>query len=511
MNFMNAMQKEINKEKSFTENGAVAYASSGKKALDFSFNLTGYRNAPANQIQSDFEDAWYENPLVAMKMLFWVRDCRGGAGERRIFRECMKWLANNKPEYAKVVLKLVPEYGRYDDWWSLLSTDIKEYVIDCTDEQLEKDILNSNREKPISLLAKWMPSLKASSKETQKNAEILRDGLGMYPSQYRKSLSALRKYLDVVEQKMSAKEWGEINYNTVPSRANLIYNGAFLRNDEERRRKYLSDLASGKGNAKINAGVLYPAEIVHAYSYTNYWDRAVKDYGETLEQLWKNLPQMEISNSLVVRDGSGSMMGRSGEICPLDVATSLAIYMSEHNSSVWKDKFITFSSKPKFVDLSNCKTLHDKIGLANKEAECSNTDIESTMMLILATAIDNKCTQEEMPERIIIISDMQFDSATYPGWGEFSIPSQTLFEKIADTYKAVGYKMPKIVFWNVAAKVNGTIPMQENELGVTLLSGYTVQLMKMVMSDELDPYKALLETINAERYDDVEEAIKPLL
>ena len=256
----------------------------------------------------------------------------------------------------------------------------------------------------ISGLGKWLKSENTSSPESRRIAKIIRNSLNITPKQYRKILSRLRAELGVVEQKISAKEWKAIDYSSVPSQANLKYNNAFLRNDEERRRAYLNSLI--KGETKINAGTLQPHEIVAKYVSGGSWGRqSVKSYDETLEQLWKALPNVSLENALVVRDGSGSMtMGYGSKVKPLDVATALAVYMADHNTGIWKDKFITFSNRPKLIDLSNCATLRDKLCHTYSYDECENTNIEATMMLVLKTAVTNHCTQDEMPQRIIICS-----------------------------------------------------------------------------------------------------------
>ena len=236
-----------------------------------------------------------------------------------------------------------------------------------------------------------------------------------------------------------------------------------------------------------------------------WWDGEVRDYDATLEEMWKALPNISVEDSLVVRDGSGSMTCRigNGRTTCLDVSTALAVYCSEHNSSEWRNKFITFSSSPKFVDLSKCKTLRDKLKRCYAEDDISNTNIEATMRLILKTAIDNNCSQEDMPKNIIIISDMQFDAKASGRWG-FNW-DKTLFEEISDEYNRHGYKLPRICFWNVASRSFNTIPMQNNELGLVLCSGFSVVNMKMFMSGEINPYKVLLEQINNKRYDVIEE------
>lgn len=366
----------------------------------------------------------------------------------------------------------------------------------------------------ISGIGKWLKSENTSSPESRRLAKIIRNGLGLTPKQYRKMLSTLRKYGNVVETYASSNNWSEINYSAVPSQANLRYKNAFMRHDEERRRAYLESLV--KGEAKINAGTLQPHEIVAKYNPHSWWGGKVEisNYDETLEQLWKALPDITVENALVVRDGSGSMTCKGyGGAEPLAVASASAIYIADHNTGIWKDKFITFSQKPKLIDLSNCKTLRDKLVETYAHDECENTNIEATMDLVLQTAIANHCTQDELPARVIIVSDMGFDSATttYEGWQRNPV-DESLFDGIARKFEAAGYLMPKIVFWNVnQGNVKGGIPMQQNKLGVVLMSGYSTQLMTMAMSGETDPYKVLLETISVERYDPVEVAVKDVI
>lgn len=499
MNFFESMKSTLNENKTTTDNGAIAYETAGKKLLDFNFEVSGFRNESEFTIKNNFMDVFYEDRMTAIKYLFMLGDCRGGLGERRTFKTCFEWLADQQPEIAKAALNLIPEYTRWDILTELTErTDaIGETAIEIVKNQLEYDIQNMNNGRPISLLSKWMPSIKSSKYHIDAGRKMAKN-LGMIQKNYRKTLSSLRKYLDVVEVKMCAKKWDEIKYETVPSKANLIYNGAFLRNDEKRRREYLDSL--NKGQTKINASVLQPHEITYKY-------RCIRSSNDTLEALWKALPDLTVENTLVVRDGSGSMTwtscGSSGAT-PLDVATALAIYMAEHNSGGWKDKYITFSSNPEIVDLSNCKTLKEKVHYSAKFNDCSNTDIYKTMKLVLETAIKNKMKQSDMPKRIVICSDMQFDGTKHH-------LNQSLFDSIAKEFEQYNYRLPKICFWNLAGSVKNTIPMQENELGLVLCSSFSIQNLKMFMSGETDPYKVLMEAINSERYLPVEMAIKDVI
>jgi len=507
MSFMNDLKTTLDENSySVTENGALGFSTSGKKLLDLNFAVTSFRNKSDKAIEDAFAKAFYEDKLLALKWLFFARDREEGIGERRLFRVCLKWLAAEQPEIAKAVFNLAPFYGRFDDMWCLLDTDLKADVIAYVIMQLDDDKMNMANNKPISLLAKWMPSSNASSKETKRLAKIIYASLGMTEKHYRKTLSALRKYLDVIEIKMSAKEWNGIDYNKVPSRANLIYNGAFLRNDEERRRAYLAALERGDKNVKINGSVNFPHDIVHKYKSGH---RTLKSLDTTLEQLWKELPDFVNGqgNTICVADGSGSMTSTIGgtSVTALTVANALAIYFAEHSSGQFKDKYITFSSRPQFVDFSNAKTLREKISIAVRNNEIANTNIKATFDLILKTAVDNNLSQDEIPANVLILSDCEFDSMVTGS------RDKTLFRNIEQKWIDAGYKMPRCVFWNICSRT-GTLPVNQHEnFPVALVSGFSPAICKMVLSGELDPFKCLLEQLNSERYQIVEEAVKEVI
>ena len=513
MSFMNAIQNTLNDEFniSISENGAIGYRTSGKELLDLNFAVASLRGASEQEIIDKFTKAFFEDKILAMKWLFFARDVRGGLGERRLFRVILKNLVENNPEMIIPVINLIPEYGRYDDLWCLLDNqESAKVVYNIVDEQLIEDLHNMKKNKPISLLAKWMPSINASSEKTKKYAKQIYKTLGLTEREYRQILSRLRKYLDVVERKMSAKDWSEIKYEAVPSKANLIYSDAFLKNDEERRKEYLEKLK--KGETKINASTLYPHDIVHKYSG---WYCRLGNKDSTIEALWKALPDtvQGCGNTIVVADGSYSMtsnIGGNTTVTALDVANALAIYFAEHSSGEFKDKYITFSERPQLVDFSKADSLHDKLRIALIYDECANTNIEKVFDLILTTAIKHNMRQEDMPKNILIISDMEFDSCATSGdsdiWSR-NRPNQRLFEIIAQRYADAGYQLPRLVFWNVNSRTD-TIPVKENELGVALVSGFSVNIVKMVMSNKLDPYECLLETLNSERYAPIEKALR---
>lgn len=510
MSFMENLKNTLGEEfnVSVTENGAIGYRTTGKELLDLNFSVSSLRNVTDATIEQRFAKAFFEDKLLAIKWLFYAGDVRGGLGERRLFRVGMKYLAKNEYDFAIKLVPLVAEYTRWDNLLPLLDTKLTNVVSKVLKSQLNSDMENMSKNKPISLCAKWMPSANASSKETKRYAKKLIEGFGVTERQYRKMLSALRSYTNVVEVKMSNREWSAIDYAAVPSRANLIYNAAFLRNDEERRRKYLASLE--KGTTKINAGVLFPHDIVHRYTNGGY-RIVVKNTDTTLEQLWKALPDYvkENGNTICVADGSGSMTSNVGNtnVSCLDVANALAIYFAERSSGQFKNKYITFSEHPRLVDFSKCNTLRDKIGVALSHDEVANTNIEAVFDLILSTAIKSNMKQEEMPANILILSDMEFDAATSRSWGQSSRVNKKLFSVIAQRYKEHGYKLPRLVFWNICSRTS-TIPVKQNELGVALVSGFSPAIVKMVLSNQTDPYECLLEQLNSERYAPVENAIK---
>lgn len=509
MDFMKSLKEQFDNRMQTTENGALGYATTGKALLDINFKVSSLRQMKEQEIINLFIDAYYEDPVAAMKWLFYLRD-REGLGERRSFRIIIEYLGReeNKPEMVKDLLALIPEYGRWDDLWGMYDTCLKKDIIKLVSYQLEQDVYNMNNNKQISLLAKWMPSLTAHSPKTKQLAKSMAHDLNMKEKEYRKTLSGLRKHLDIVERKMSAKEWDKINYSTVPSRANLLYNNVFLKNDEERRREFLQALERGDKDLKINASVLFPHDIVHRYSTYHGWYTGIKPVDTTLEELWKALPDFVNGNgnTICVADGSGSMYTpiRGTTIPALTVANALAIYFSERCSGQFKDKYITFSCNPKFVNFKYAKTLQEKIKIALRHGEVANTNVEAVFDLILKTAVENNMTQEDIPQNILILSDMEFDSATS---GRMD---KTLFEEIELKYLLYGYKLPRLIFWNILSRT-GTIPVKQNDLGVALVSGFSPAIVKMVLSNSTDPYECLLEQLNDDRYKPVEEIAKKYL
>lgn len=503
MSFIDKLKNTLNNDlnESYTENMALGYRTTGKNLLDLHFSVASLRGASERDIINAFAKAYFDDKKMAVKWLFYARDIRGGLGERRLFRVILKHLSANAEIPFVELLNLVPEYGRFDDLFCLLDTEYCDKVINIIKTQLNKDIEGQKSGRSVSLLAKWLPSINTSSATTRAAGKLVASKLNMTEPKYRKTLSSLRKYIDVVECKMSSNQFDEIDYSAVPSKANVIYKDAFLRHDELRRRAFLQNLE--RGETKINANVIYPHEIVHAYCSRS----SVMQYDETLEQMWKALPdvvknQDGADNSIVVADGSGSMLSYiGGATCTaLSVANALAIYFAERSIGQFANKYITFSMNPQLVDLSRGNNLREKIQIALAHSEVANTDIYKVFQLILKTAVNNKMAQNQLPKNIIIVSDMEFDFCA-------ANANEKLFNTINKDYKRYGYKLPRLVFWNVNSRT-GTIPVKENSLGVALVSGFSTSIFNMVLSNEIDPYKCLLNVLNVDRYEVIENIMK---
>ena len=517
MDFFNEMRNEalnnVQYNMSVTENGALGFATTGKYLLDMNFKVASMRRMSIEEIKNIFSLAYMEDSRLAILWLFYIRDIREGLGERRLFK-CLlpEILKDIKEENANKLIDLISEYGRFDDLYCVVEEcpSYIDYVAKLFKDQLSNDIDNMEKGKSISLLAKWLKSEKASSKVSRDLAFKTMHMLGLTPRKYRKLLSKMRAYLNVVEVKMTSNNWGEIKYEHVPSKASLNYKNAFTKHDKERYEQFINKV--NKGEAKINASTLYPHEIVAKYINSGGWSYDVKSsIDNTLEALWKNLPDTvgNDSRTLVVADGSGSMTTYVGgsKVRALDVANALAIYFAERAQGPYKDKYITFSSSPKFVDFTktNCKSLRDKISYALKHDEVANTNIEKVFQLILDTAIKNKCSQDEIPNNILILSDMEFDSCASSNSG-YGI-NKSLFQTISNKYEEAGYKLPRLVFWNLNSRT-GTIPVIQNDLGVALISGFSTNLVKMVLDGETDPYKCLVKILESDRYKSVSEALQ---
>ena len=510
-NFMNMVKGSM---KVSTENGAKGYLSTKNALVDINYKIPYLRkNANSNIIYSeDYFPALQENEKYALRWLMYLRDIRGGLGERDSFITiiaCMSNEKNNKiRNFANKLILNIPEYGRWDDvikiYFKTTNNYTKQLIEDMISKQLRKDLKNVNiwnkdnnaKIENVSLLGKWMPSINTSSDKSKNMAKVfVRKLFKGNNKNYRKSLSKIRKYLDVVERKMCNNTWDKITYSAVPSKASMIYRNAFIKHDTDRYNSYIEDVKAGK--SIIHAGTLSLYDIPHIYKCR------FKNVDNTLEEQWKEIKKpSHFENTIVVRDGSGSMWVDAGNssVSALDVADGVSIYMAQNNATKgFKNKMITFSKNPKYIDISGCNSLLECLKTLQLHDDCSNTNLERVFDLILDTAVENHLKSEELPN-VLIISDMEFDEA-------ISNNTDTLFEVIQKKYEDQGYKLPKLIFWNVNSRSNA-IPMKENDNGVILVSGFSNSIANMVCSNELDPFKALKEILNNPRYSRIDSIIK---
>ena len=521
---MNEFQQTLNRVNNFqqTENGATGYSTTGNDLVDLNFRVPSNHNNVKEEDIKKFIQVLKDDLVTGLKWMFYLRDIREGLGERDSFVSFFWVLNKYNPEVACKVLPLIPEYGRWKDVIDILagvpdsspldSSPLAECIYALIEKQVREDVSNMALGKPISLLAKWLPSVN-STKRSRTLARRVSKHLILTFESYRKMLSALRRYIDVTEVKTCGGKWNEIDYNKVSSNANARYLNSFMRHDPERRQKYLDALSSPVASgAVMHASNLYPHEIYAKYSeaHRGYYGVEVNE-DQGIEALWANLKNIDtVGNTMVVVDNSGSMVTniKGSKIMAIDVARSLGVFFSERCIGEFKDKVIEFSAKPRYIDLTDCHSLADKYNTLNKYDDCSNTNLEKVFDLLLKTAIDCNLPQSELPQRILIVSDMEFDGATniYGSHNEVMAKYQTLFESIKTKWSKYGYTMPNIVFWNVNSRTN-TIPVTANECGVTLVSGYSVNNVKMVLSGDVNPWTALKSVLESDRYNAIDTAL----
>ena len=469
-----------------TENLALAYKSTFSHLLDFFGNAGALRKRNDDEVIQLFTKAFAEDKLLALKTLFYIRDVRGGQGERKTFRTILKWLASNYPEIVRKNLLNVPLYGRWDDVYSLFGTELEKDAMIAMTTQLATDWHNMKEEKNVSLLAKWLKSENTSSKESVALAHTLREFLGWNSKKYRKTLSKLRKYIDVVEVKMCAREWNDINFEQVPSKATLNYRKAFEKKAGETYKEYLSKVE--KGEAKINASAVFPYDILRTVVENSQSATSLK----AADLQWKALPNFVEGDvkGLVIADTSGSMHG-----LPLYVAVSLAIYFAERNLGPFKDVFMTFSQNPCFHRLVGNNLLEKYKNLDDGGWDC-NTNLQAAFDLILRTAVSGHVPQKDMPSILFIVSDMQFDIAS-------SSNDKTNFEVMKEKFERAGYKLPKVIWWQVDSRQDN-VPIKFSDAGVALVSGSHPSILKKICSAKyLTPLDLMLSAITDKRYDAV--------
>jgi hypothetical protein len=461
---------------SYTENGMATNSTSLNLCVDLFFQIGAMRGQDKTRLINAFTKAFGENPLTAMRLLFWARDVRGGAGERQIFRDIIEYLAKNRTEVLGKNLHLVSEFGRWDDLLVLIGTPLENQALG-----LYAEALNTKN----GLAAKWAPRPNIGNRERKRWASALRKYLGMSPKDYRKMLV---ENSNTVEQLMCAKEFTKIDYSKLPSKAMSDYMKAFSKNDLVRFQEYLNSVE--KGEAKINAGAVYPYDIVKSLKQGNSKGANVQ---------WEALPNY-LENSkerfLPVVDVSGSMecpAGQNPNVTCMDVSISLGLYISQRNVGPFQDAFVTFSSSPSLQYLKG--SLSERYNQLRRAEWGMSTNIQAVFDLILNKAMASKVSEDEMPTMVLILSDMEFN---YAGGRNWNPTAQQMIER---KYAEAGYTMPKIVYWNIQSRGDNNKPVQFDKDGTALVSGFSPALLtNLLAGKEMTPLSMMMSVIDSERY-----------
>ena len=477
------LKKEANR--AYTENGAVTYRSTQSQCLDLFAAIGGLRRESGEEITDRFLRAYAEDADLAMKTLFFARDVRGGIGERRVFRTILRWLADHEPQSAVKNIPYIAEYGRYDDLLTLLGTACESAALEYIRMQLAADRAALEADQPVSLLSKWLPSVNASNPDTVRHAKHIARALGMNDAEYRRVLSALRAKIRIIENNLRERDY-TFDYAKQPSKAMFKYRKAFLRNDGERYSAFMDRVAGGE--EQLHTAALTPYEIISPLLDRG---RLSDQERKAVDATWRVQEDFTGGeNALVVIDGSGSMYG-GADPRPAAVALSLGIYYAERNTGMFRNHFITFSENPRLVEIQG-QDICEKVRYCRQFNEVANTNIQKVFELILRTAVRNRVSQADMPEKIYIISDMEFDCCAAGG-------SLTNFEYARELFARHGYQLPEVVFWNVASR-NRQQPVTVSDAGVALVSGCSPRIFSMLKAGILSPYAFMLDVLGSERY-----------
>lgn len=479
MNFSDVMKQESVKK--YTENGAMAYDRLNGSLITLFAQIGALRSRTEKEIEDKFASAFNEDKLLATKMLFYCGNIRGGLGERRTFRICLKWLAKNYPSIVEKNIELIPYYNRWDSLFELVDTSCEEAMWKLVSFYLEEDLKQMGCGKPCSLLAKWLPTETASSTKTRELAKRAIKNIGMTPRQYRKIVSYLREYIRVTERKMSLNEWETIDYSTVPSYAMARYNQAFKKHDEGRFSKYIEALNEGK--TKVNASTLYPYDLVKNYMGYSF------DTNLLAEQQWKALPNyiQGENNIIVMADVSGSMSGR-----PMETSVGLAIYFAERATSDYHNLYMTFTNEPHFICLKEGATLREKVRQVMQTDVGYSTNLEKAFDYILTHAIKNNITNEALPKALIVISDLEIDNYIQTYGLDF-------VGEMKKKFATYSYTLPTLVLWNVEARNDTFLSQSEDVINI---SGQSPTAFKSFLGalNGKTSWDIMIETLNNKMY-----------
>lgn len=469
--------------KTFTENGATAYNSTGEACLDLFGSIGALRERDPKEVEILFAEALKEDKLFATKILFYARDIREGCGERKVFRDLIRYLAKNHPECLRPNLDLIGGYGRFDDLYALIETPLEKDMWKAMKDQFEIDLNCLENDESVTLLGKWIATPDASSNKTRKLGIETALNLGYRVGPFKRLLRQLRTKAKVVESLMSTGQWDKIDYPSVPSRAMMIYRNAFVRHDETRFSEYINKALNGE--EKINSSTLFPYDIIEKYLY------GIED-NNVLEAQWRQLPDYVDSdvNAMVVADVSGSMDGR-----PLATSIGLAMYFAEHNKGAFHNLFMTFSEDSDIVELKG-ETLDQKVKFLKKVHWDFDTNLEAAFDKVLDVAVTNNIPKEEMIKSLIIVSDMEINQCTMGDDWSF-------YDSMKRKYNTAGYELPNVVFWNVNSRHN-VFHADANRKGVQLCSGQSPTLFKQLINCiDMTPMEMMKAVIDSDRYSSI--------
>lgn len=486
MNFSEAFK--VAASQTITENGGKCFSSTGSDLLNLFATIGGLRSVPEDKIIEMYKAARDEDKELADNLVLYSRNIReDGCGERRVGKILLKTLAKLDPQKVNRNFTTIVNNGRWDDLFCLFDTPCEDKMMIYCLKQITEDINSFVEKKPVSLIAKWMPSVNTSSKETVKMAKKFCRFAGISEKDYRKTLSGLRSYLNVTEKLMSAKKWDLIDFETVPSVAMNRYMNAFSKNCGEKWFKYRESVISGE--KKINAATLFPYDIVRPI-FNNLYDWTGTGYDdELLNEQWKALPNYLKNNEEVVCmcDVSGSMF--CDDCRPISTSIGLGIYFAQHNQGTYHNMYMSFSSRPSFITIEDGQNISDIVNKMTKTGIGYSTNLDAGFEAIYKVAVKTN----DVPKALIVISDMEIDS--------YKDDSFSIADKWEQKFKEAGLIMPKLILWNVESRKGDTFLSTKYNPNVAFISGQSAATFSHLQTlIEKDAYSAMVEILSLPQF-----------
>ena len=498
--FLNALKNDTNY--GYTENGGIKHNSTMSKVLDMFAMGGSMRKRSEDDILHMFKCAYGEDPTLALRCLFYLRDVRGGQGERRFFRTVLKWMGNHMINECEHIIPMIAEYGRWDDLFELFGTSCEGAMMGYI-----AWAITSNKD---HLLYKWMPSINASSNNTKERGRRFANEFGMSEREYRKLLTEGRKACNLVESLMSQNHWDQIAFDKLPSRAGLLSKNAFMRREETKER-YAAFMSNKE--TKVNASVLNPVEIAHQIYNHRGWNEPSATERQAWQKYWDNLKDYyggREEPGIAIVDVSGSMYGQ-----PLEAAVSMGAYIAERGKGPFRNHFITFTDYPELVEFTG-RDVYDKFQRAKNAEWGGSTNIEAVFDMLLNTALQHRTAAEDMPKTLYIFSDMEFNGCITSGrpsrdrWSAVGLrllnrnQIDTVIEVQAKKWRQYGYEIPRVIFWNLDAR-HDNIPALGD--GFSYVSGFNMNMVECILSGK-DGIDLMLEKLNSERYSNISSVRK---